>query len=839
MTQTFTIGIDGLSCASCVRHAEAAVGRVDGATAVVNLATATARVSIEDQDRLVQHHLADVATALDAAGYPVRTETISLHVDDMHCASCVGRIEAALHGLPGVVEAGANLAARRAEVRVLSGAVAASDLVSTLADIGFSATAGRAPDDRVDETATLRRATLQAAALALPVFVLEMGSHMIPGMHALIEATIGMRVSWVIQALLSTLILIGPGWTFYRIGVPALLRGAPDMNALVALGTAAAWSFSMVATLTPSLLPPSTQGVYFEAVAVITTLILAGRLMEARARGRAGAAIRSLLRLGPEEAEREEASGGTAPVAVSALAVGDVLRIKPGARVPTDGVVLDGASHVDESMLTGEPVPVLKTQGDPVVGGTINGVGALRMRATAVGAEATLARIVRMVEDAQGTKLPIQTLVDRVTTVFVPVVLVIALAAAVGWGLFGGAEAGTLALVTAISVLIIACPCAMGLATPTSVMVGSGRAAELGVLFRRGDALQRLADIRVLAFDKTGTLTEGRPSVVGLETLGLETVGLDENTALAAIAAVERRSEHPVAQAIVWRAEQAGLSIAEARNFRSRTGLGAAAEVEGHTVLVGSARYMAAEGVALGPLQERGRARAALGQTPVYAAIDGEAVALIGISDRIKAEATAIVSALKARGIDVAMISGDTQRTAEAVAREIGIETVIADVRPDGKVAALGDLRARHGNVAFVGDGINDAPVLAEADVGIAVGTGTDIAIETADVVLMSGALSGVLTALEVSNATLRNIRQNLFWAFAYNAALIPVAAGVLYPLTGTLLSPMLAAGAMGLSSVFVVSNALRLKRLKAPGLNDPRSHIRTASHSSTGMAAT
>ena len=585
-------------------------------------------------------------------------------------------------------------------------------------------------------------------------------------------------------------------------------RGSPDMNALVALGTSAAWGYSTLALFSPGLFPEGTRAVYFEAAGVICTLILLGRWMEARARGRTGAAIERLMALAPDTALVER-DGAVAETPTADIRTGDKVHLRPGGRVPVDGTVLTGQSFVDESMITGEPLPVEKTQGATLTGGTINGNGALVMQATAVGEATALARIVRMVEDAQGAKLPIQALLDRVTGVFVPVVIALALLTVVLWLYFGPAPALPYALVAGVSVLIIACPCAMGLATPVSVMVGTGRAAELGVLFRKGDALQSLQDARVVAFDKTGTLTEGRPALTTFEATD------NPDATLAALAAVEAQSEHPIARAIVATASDRGLSLPEVRGFRAIAGQGTRGEVDGRAVLIGADRFMQAEGVDISALTATGAAIAERGGTPLYAAIDGEPAAVIGVSDTVKTGAADAIAALHAAGLTTAMVTGDNRRTAHAIARVLGIDTVTAEVLPDGKVAAITALRQAHGPIAFVGDGINDAPALAAADTGIAIGTGTDIAIEAADVVLMSGDPAGVARAVEISRRTLRNIRQNLFWAFAYNAALIPVAAGVLYPLTGMMLSPMLAAGAMALSSVFVVSNALRLRRME------------------------
>ena len=668
---------------------------------------------------------------------------------------------------------------------------------------------------KAEEAEHLRRSVLLAAILTLPIFILEMGVHLVPAFHLLIETSIGTQTSWLIQFVLSTLVIFGPGRHFYTRGFPALFKGAPDMNSLVAVGTGAAWGYSVVATFLPGLLPEGVRAVYFEAAAVIVVLILLGRWLEARAKGRTGAAIQALLGLQARTA-RVVRDGETVEVDTDALAVGDVILVRPGERIPVDGEVTEGTSNVDESMITGEPVPVQKAAGAAVTGGTVNGTGSLTFKAARVGADTTLAQIIRMVEEAQGAKLPIQGLVDRVTLWFVPAVMVLAALTVTVWLLFGPDPALTFALVAGVSVLIIACPCAMGLATPTSIMVGTGRAAEMGVLFRKGDALQALSEVEVIALDKTGTVTEGQPSLTDLVVAD----GFDRERVLGLIAAVEEKSEHPIAEAIVRGAHREGIAIPNANDFRSITGYGVAASVEGQEVMVGADRYMTREGVEIAALSKTEVELANRGRTALYAAIDGKLAAVIAVADPVKSASREAIAALHARGYKVAMITGDKRETAEAIARETGIDHVIAGVLPDGKVAALDDLRAGGRKIAFVGDGINDAPALAHADVGIAIGTGTDVAIESADVVLMSGDLRGVVNAAHVSKRTMSNIRQNLIWAFGYNVALIPVAAGILYPAFGLLLSPILAAGAMALSSVSVLTNALRLRRI-APILRE------------------
>jgi Cu+-exporting ATPase len=815
------IEVQNLSCAGCAGRAERVLQDVPGVSDVsVNFATGTAQMQIDGAN------LHDITKALQAANYPAREATLTLAVSGMTCASCVGRVEDALRARPGVLDASVNLATEQAQVRYLPGATDPTELARAVTETGYPA---RPAEDLSDDQATrraaeidhARRLTLVAGLLTLPVFVLEMGGHVIPGFHALVHQTIGHQSSWMIQFALTTLVLVWPGRGFFTRGVPALLKGAPDMNSLVALGTTAAWGFSTIALFAPGLLPSGARAVYFEAAAVIVTLILLGRWLEARAKGRTGAAIQKLIGLQAYTA-RVERKGKVTEVAIDTLGVGDIVHVRPGEKIAIDGEITSGHSHVDESMISGEPIPVGKAPGDSVIGGTINGEGALIFRTTKVGRDTMLSQIISMVEEAQGAKLPIQSLADRVVRIFVPAVIAVALTTIAAWLFFGPDPALTFALVAGVSVLIIACPCAMGLATPTSIMVGTGRAAELGVLFRKGDALQKLDEAKVVAFDKTGTLTEGRPRLTRIDTAN----GHERDATLALIAAVESQSEHPIARSIEQAARDRGLTLPQARQVKAITGFGLSANVDGHDVLIGAERLMRREGIDTTPLATALARIAADGQTPVFAAIDGRLAALLAVADPVKPTSRAVIDSLHASGLKVAMITGDTQATAQAIAAELGIDHIEAETLPDGKVAAIDTLRARFGSVAFVGDGINDAPALAAADTGIAVGSGTDVAIEAADIVLISGDLSGVVNALHLSRATMRNIRQNLFWAFAYNTALIPVAAGALYPVAGLMLSPMLAAGAMALSSVFVLSNALRLRRVGAamdrPGASHP-----------------
>jgi P-type Cu+ transporter len=787
--------LQGMTCASCVARAERVLSALPGVLeARVNLATESADVRFE-----APATIAAMAEALTRAGYPPRAVTHLISVEGMTCASCTGRVERVLRALPGVTSANANLAARRASVTVFDGGVGPQDMARAVTRAGFAAAPLAATDGSATarEKAALARDAWRAGLLTLPVFITEMGGHLVPAFHHYLMAQFGMQTLWLMQFGLATLVLAGPGRRFYQKGIPALLRGAPDMNALVAIGTFAAWAYSTIALFAPQLLPSGARAVYFEAAAVIVVLVLIGRVLEARARGQAGEAIARLVGLQPREV-RVLTEAGPQDLPIASLTPGARVMIRPGERIPVDGIIETGASSVDESMLTGEPMPQHRGPGDRITGGTVNGQGALLMQATHVGADTVLSRIIAMVEEAQGAKLPVQALVDRITLWFVPAVMAIAALTVVVWLIFGPGIAQ--ALVAGVSVLIIACPCAMGLATPVSIMVGTGRAAELGVLFRRGEALQTLSTIRTVAFDKTGTLTEGRPVLVAMEPAS------DHLLRLAA--AVEVGSEHPLARAVEAAAQARGLVLPEATGFVATPGFGAEAMVEGQRITLGAARMF--PGADLSAFRAKADHWADEGATPVYLALDGKPMGALFVADRTKPSAGAAMAALARLGVETAMITGDSRRVADSIGRELGIPRIEAEVLPGGKVTAL---RALGQGVAFVGDGINDAPALAAADVGLAIGTGTDVAIEAAEVVLRSGDPLAVATAIGISRAVMSNIRQNLIWAFGYNIALIPVAAGALVPFGGPQLSPMLAAGAMALSSVFVLTNALRLRR--------------------------
>jgi len=661
------------------------------------------------------------------------------------------------------------------------------------------------------ELADMTRRFAVGLALALPVFVLEMGGHIFPAIHHFVP----MRIAIWIQLLLATPVVLWAGWPFFQRGWESLRTRNLNMFTLIAMGTGVAWAYSMVAALAPGVFPPAFRSadgsvaIYFEAAAVITVLVLLGQVLELRARERTSGAIKALLNLAPKTARRINADGTDAEVGLDQIVVGDRLRVRPGEKVPVDGTVEDGRSSLDESMVTGESMPTTKALGDTVIGGTLNQTGALIIRADKIGRDTMLARIVQMVAAAQRSRAPIQRMADRASGWFVPVVLATALLAFIGWAIWGPEPRFAYGLVAAVAVLIIACPCALGLATPMSIMVGVGRGAALGVLIKNAEALERMEKVDTLVVDKTGTLTEGHPSVTKI----VAGTGFTEDEVLRLAAGVERASEHPLARAIVEAASSRNIAIPEVADFDSPTGKGALGTVEGKRVLLGSAALLAEHGIDPAALAAQADELRRDGATAIFAGIDGVAAGILAIADPIKKTTPEALAGLRAEGIRVVMLTGDNRTTAEAVARTLGIDEIEAEVLPDQKSAVIERLKREGRIVAMAGDGVNDAPALAAAEVGIAMGSGTDVAIESAGITLLKGDLMGIARARRLSRATMSNIRQNLVFAFIYNAAGIPVAAGLLYPLFGTLLSPMIAAAAMALSSVSVVTNALRLNR--------------------------
>ena len=738
------------------------------------------------------------------------TERQTLPVRGMHCAACVGKVERALTGVPGVERASVNLATEQATVAFDTARTGVPALQQAVEAAGYELGAapavrgGEAEDRerraREEEQRRLRRKVIAGAVLSAPLLV--------GGMPEIFPWTPAWLTDPWLQLLLATPVQFWVGREFHAGFLRDLRHRSASMSTLVSLGTSAAFFFSVAVTLWPHVFHAAGAMHYYETAAVVITLVALGRWLEARARGRTSEAIRRLVSLAPRTA-RVLRDGAEHDVPTADVLTGDLVRIRPGERIPVDGLVVEGRSTVDESMLTGESVPLEKTPGAAVYGGTVNATGSFVFRATRVGSETTLARIVKLVEEAQGSRAPIQRLADRVAAVFVPIVLVIAALTFLGWWLLGPAPSALYALTNAVAVLVIACPCAMGLATPTAIMVATGRGAEHGVLIRSAEALETLHRVDTVVFDKTGTLTIGRPTVTDVIALD----GEEADDVLAFAAAAEQGSEHPIGAAIGGHAKQRGLALPPVAEFVTVPGQGIDAMAPDGRVLVGNRALMDTRGIDIDALAARAAALAGQGKTVVHVTFAGRALGLVAVADVLKPEAPATVQALRAAGMNVVMLTGDQQASATTIARQAGIDRVLAGVAPDGKAAAIQALQAEGRRVAMVGDGINDAPALAQADVGIAMGSGTDVAIEAADVTLMRGDLGGVLAAIGLSRRTIRIVKQNLVWAFGYNIVLIPVAAGLLYPIAGILLSPMLAGAAMAFSSVSVVTNSLRLKR--------------------------
>ena len=793
------------------------MGQRGVAEAQVNLATGKATVKFDQP--------ATPATLIDLikeAGYQPRLQSAEIPVIGMTCGSCVSRVERALNKQAGMVKASVNLTTQKAFVEFLSDTLSVPQIHQAIRDAGYEPQepdANSETEEQDREGMDLRRKVIFAAALTIPVVLIAMGK-MIPALEALYASLLPHRGWMAIEWLLTTPVLFYAGLRFFRSGYTELRHANPGMNSLVMIGTSAAYFYSVAALLVPGFFPAGTAESYFEAAAVIVTLILLGRYFEHVAKGRTSEAIKKLLQLQAKTA-RVIRDGEAVEVPIEAVVPGDRIQVRPGERVPVDGVVEEGQSYVDESMISGEPVPVAKQKDAELVGGTINKNGSLTFRATRVGADTVLAQIIRMVESAQADKPPIQALADKIAGIFVPIVIVLAILTFITWFSFGPEPALSFAFVTTVSVLLIACPCAMGLATPTAIMVGTGKGAEMGVLFRKGAALETLSRMDTIVLDKTGTLTRGQP-----ELTDFILVEGREDEVLAWVAAVETESEHPIGEAIVKGARDRGLTLPAISEFQAEPGYGIQAQVAGRRINVGADRYMRRLGIDLASVADDAVSLAEKAKSPLYVAVDGRLAALIAVADPLKNGSVEAIAALKSSGLSVAMLTGDNRATAEAIARQAGIERVLAEVLPDQKAAEVKRLQKEGARVAFVGDGINDAPALAQADVGIAIGTGTDIAIEAGDVVLMRGDLRGIVDAAALSQRTRKTILGNFVWAYGYNLALIPVAAGVLFPFTGYLLNPMLAAGAMSLSSVFVVTNSLRLGRFKSNSGDSAASNI-------------
>jgi P-type Cu+ transporter len=837
--QQLEFPVTGMTCASCVRRVEKALTKVPGVeTATVNLATEQASVAYDP----AQVSPAQLQAAVEGAGYGIVTDQVEFPVTGMTCASCSARIEKALRKTPGVLEANVNLAAEHATVTYVPATIGWQELKAAVEQAGYGVieTQGATQDAedieaeaRARELADKRRKLIVAAVLSLPLFLLSMARDfglIAPWLNATwaaLEEQMGHGgaiiqhypasadyLNWLFLGL-AIPVQFYSGRDFYTHAWSALKNRTANMDTLIALGSSVAFFYSL------ALMVFSVPGhVYYETAAVIITLILVGKYLEVRAKSQTGAAIKALMGLQAKTA-RVLRGGQEMDIPVAEVRKGEIVVVRPGEKVPVDGVITSGRSSVDESMLTGESIPVEKNAGDLVIGATLNKTGSFQLRATRVGKETALAQIVRMVQQAQGSRAPVQRLVDQVSSVFVPIVLVIAALTFLGWYFIGGASF-TQAMIFAVAVLVIACPCALGLATPTAIMVGTGTGAEHGILIKNAESLERANRIQTVVLDKTGTITAGKPVVTDVLVSQQVRVLADgeatddgEDDLLRLAASAERGSEHPLGEAIVRGAQERGVALTQPERFEAIAGHGITATIEGRAVLLGTLKLLRERGVDVAGIAADVARLQGEGKTAMAVAADGEALGVIAVADTVKPTSREAVAALTALGIEVAMLTGDNRRTAEAIASQVGIERVLAEVLPQDKAGEVQRLQAEGRITAMVGDGINDAPALAQADVGIAMGTGTDVAMEAADLTLMRGDLRSVAQAIQLSKATMRTIRWNLFWAFIYNVVLIPVAAGALYPWTGWQLSPILAAAAMAFSSVFVVTNSLRLRGLK------------------------
>ncbi|MDY0407436.1 heavy metal translocating P-type ATPase [Virgibacillus soli] len=812
---TKTFNIEGMTCASCVQNVEKATKKLPGVQeAHVNLATEKLNVNFDENTVSIQ----DIQAAVDKAGYKAITdmEQKTFAITGMTCASCVQTIERATRKLDGVMESNVNLATEKMTVKYDPTIVSMSGITEAVSNAGYEAIEDTETSEVANEEQDKKQKKIKAiwkrfwgsAVFTIPLFYISMGHMAGLPLPEVINPAIHPKWFSLLQFILTLPVIIF-GWKFFSVGFKTLFRGHPNMDSLVALGTGAAFVYSSGATVAVWQGHASYAGnLYYESAAVILTLITLGKYLEARSMGKTSEAIEKLMGLAPKQAIVVR-NGEEVEISVDDVVVGDVVIVKPGEKIPVDGVVVEGITSIDESMLTGESIPVEKNVGDHVIGASINKNGTIRYRATKVGRDTALSQIIKLVEDAQGSKAPIAKMADIISGYFVPIVIVIAIVSGLAW-YFGG-QTGLFALTITISVLVIACPCALGLATPTAIMVGTGKGAENGVLIKSGGALETTHKVQTIVFDKTGTITEGKPKVTDIITVN----GVKEGELLQLTASAEKGSEHPLGEAIVRGAEERGLEFIKLENFDAIPGHGIEVTVDGKTLLAGNKKLMDDRNISLSKLASTSDSFASQGKTPMYIAINNKIAGIIAVADTVKENSLKAIEKLHEMGIEVAMITGDNKGTAEAIAKQVGIDRVLSEVLPEDKANEVKKLQGEGKKVAMVGDGINDAPALAQADIGIAIGSGTDVAMESADIVLMRSDLMDVPTAVELSNSTIRNIKQNLFWAFAYNVLGIPFAMGVVYLLGGPLLNPMVAGAAMSLSSVSVLVNALRLKRFK------------------------
>ena len=812
--------ITGMSCASCAVKIEKGLAKVEGVSqATVNFAAEKATVLFNPNRTDVSHLINKVKDL----GYEAKVRKAILPIKGMTCASCVKKVEKALSSVKGVVQTSVNFATERASVEYIPEEVSLWDLKKAVEEAGYQVLEVKFGDStlreedivekerlvREAEVLKLKQKFIIGAVLLVPILILMYGA-------SLLKKGIGLshETNFFIQFLLATPVQFWAGWQFYVGFWKAAKHKTSDMNTLIAVGTSAAYLYSLIVTFAPHLIMVKglMMDVYFDTSAAIIVLILLGRFLEARAKGKTSEAIKKLIGLRPRTA-RVVRDGSEVDVPIEEVSIGDTVMVRPGEKIPADGIVREGYSSVDESMVTGESLPVEKKGGDSVIGATINKTGTFKFEATKVGKDTVLAQIVRLVQEAQGSKPPIARMVDVIASYFVPVVIFIAFVTFMVWYFFGPHPALTYAFLNFVAVLIIACPCALGLATPTSIMVGTGKGAENGILIRGAEALETAHQLNTIVLDKTGTLTKGEPSVTDI----IESDRYTKKEILTLAASAEKGSEHPLGEAIVRKAREEDLSVLDPKDFQAIAGHGIEATVDSRKILLGNLRLMEEKKVVLKGLLNKAEQLSNEGKTPMFLAVEGEGAGIIAVADTLKENSKEAVKALHRMGLEVVMLTGDNQRTAKAIASQIGVDRVLAEVLPEMKAEEVRRLQAEGRKVGMVGDGINDAPALAQANVGIAIGTGTDVAMESSDITLIGGDLRGIVTAIGLSKATIRNIKQNLFWAFAYNTILIPVAAGVLFPFFGILLNPIFAAGAMALSSVTVVSNALRLRRFKSP----------------------
>jgi Cu+-exporting ATPase len=821
-SKSITLPIVGMTCAACVAHVEGGLKEVPGVEqASVNLANERATVHFDPG----KTNLEQMIAAVRDVGYDVVVDKVTLPIGGMTRASCVAHVEGGLRSVPGVLNVNVNLATERATVEMIPGAVTIGDLKHAVEDAGYEVLdVGDSEEELVDRERVLREAErrrerrdlILGIIFTAPLFVLSM-THDI--LHILNIRDFMPWLFWWsnftwLLFVLATPVQFYVGRSYHRGAFKSLRAGAPNMDVLISTGTNAAYWFSVIVLFAPLFGIKIDSHVYFESAAVIITLVKVGKYLEARAKGQTSEAIKKLIGLRAKTA-RVVRDGKEIEIKIEDVRVGDLVSVRPGEKLPADGIIVEGSSTVDESMITGESLPVEKAVGDTVIGATLNKIGAFKFEARQVGKETALAQIIKLVEDAQASKAPIQRLADQIAAVFVPVVIGIALVTFVVWMIFGPQPAFNFAFLNFVAVLIIACPCALGLATPTAIIVGTGKGAEHGILIRSGSALENAHKVSAIILDKTGTLTQGAPSVT--DAIRNDQLQMAKAEFLQLVASAEQNSEHPLGQAIVNHAKELGLALQAPSEFAAVAGHGVRARVDGRAVLIGNAKLMRDEKIALDGLETQAALLADAGKTAMFAALDGQAAGLVAVAETLKPNSRAAVQALTKLGLKVYMLTGDNPRTAAAIAKQVGIEHFFAEVLPHQKADKVKELQAQGEIVAMVGDGINDAPALAQADIGIAIGTGTDVAMDAADITLISGDLRGVVTAITLSKQTMRTIKGNLFWAFFYNVLGIPIAAGVLYPFFGILMNHIFAAAAMAFSSVFVVTNSLRLRNFRPP----------------------